>query len=82
MPTTRCCAYDTQPALSCSETAILFAQTQSAVAAPWVPGRSLLQNGEPLNVFIKQLRQCRKLRDAEEKQCKALVRDRPCSARR
>jgi hypothetical protein len=45
-----------------------------------VPGRSLLQNGKPLSTFVKQLRQCRQLRGAEEKRCKALVSSAPYSA--
>jgi hypothetical protein len=37
----------------------------------------LLQNGEPLSAFIKQLQQCRQLRGADEKRCKALVSSAP-----
>ena len=37
------------------------------------PGRLLLQNGEPLSAFQKQLQQCRQLRGGKGKRCKALV---------
>ena len=44
-----------------------------------MPGRSLLQNGKPLDSFIEQLQQCRQLRNVDEKRCKALVKTAPCS---
>jgi hypothetical protein len=43
-----------------------------------VPGRLLLQNGEPLSEYNEQLHQCRKLRSADQKQCTALVGSVPC----
>ena len=56
-------------------------QAYSDGAAVSVPGRLLLQNGEPLSEFKKQLQQCRTLRGAQEKRCKALVCCTPCSGR-
>ena len=42
-----------------------------------MPGRLLLQNGEPLSAYNTQLQECRQLRGVKEKQCKALVRSGP-----